>query len=141
MSYKIAKVQGGYITVPKAVILPFCHWAKLIDANDVNRLKYIQEYIILNVQLAFEDFITNCNELVASSCHISAAKPQVSLTAPNRNHFARVSLMVLDNFLDAIAKAKRLIRKSIAQNLKPVSLTKSFLALAMAFNLLLSNPT
>ena len=43
--------------------------------------------------------------------------------------------------LDAIAKAKKPIRKSIAQNLMPVSLTKSFLALAMAFNLLLSNPT
>ena len=44
-------------------------------------------------------------------------------------------------FLDAIAKAKKLIRESIAQNLMPVSLTKSFLASAMAFNLLLSNPT
>ena len=44
-------------------------------------------------------------------------------------------------FLDAIAKAKKLICESIAQNLKRVSLTKSFLALAMAFNLLLSNPT
>ena len=42
-------------------------------------------------------------------------------------------------FLDAIAKAKKLICESIAQNLKQVSLTKSFLALAMAFNLLLSN--
>ena len=39
-------------------------------------------------------------------------------------------------FLDAIAKAKKLIQESIAQNLKQVSL-----ALAMAFNLLLSNPT
>ena len=29
-------------------------------------------------------------------------------------------------FLDAIAKAKKLIHKSIAQNLKQVSLTKSF---------------
>ena len=37
--------------------------------------------------------------------------------------------MVLDNFLDAIIKAKKLIRESIAQNLKQVSLTKSFLAL------------
>ena len=35
-------------------------------------------------------------------------------------------------FLDAIAKAKKLIRKSIAQNLKQVSLTKIFLALAIA---------
>ena len=68
-------------------------------------------------------------------------KPRVSLTAPNHNHFAQVSLMVFDIFLDAIAKGKKLIRKSIAQNLKQVSLTKSFLALAMAFNLLLSNPT
>ena len=42
------------------------------------------------------------------------------------------------NFLDAIAKAKKLICKSIAQNLKWVSL---FLAFAMAFNLLLSNLT
>ena len=44
-------------------------------------------------------------------------------------------------FLDAIAKAKKLIQESMAQNLKQVSLTKSFLALAMAFNLLLSNLT
>ena len=43
--------------------------------------------------------------------------------------------------MDAIAKAKKLISESLAQNLKQVSLTKSFLALAMAFNLLLSNPT
>ena len=69
------------------------------------------------------------------------AEPQVSLTAPNRNHFERVLLTVLDNFLDAIAKAKKLICESIAQNLKQVSLTKSFIALAMAFNLLLSNLT
>ena len=69
------------------------------------------------------------------------AKPQVSQTAPNHDHFVRVSLMVLVNFMDAIAKAKKLICESIAQNLKQVSLTKSFLALAMAFNLLLSNPT
>ena len=45
------------------------------------------------------------------------------------------------SFLDAIAKAKKLIPKSIAQNLKQVSLTNSFLALAMAFNLLQSNLT
>ena len=44
-------------------------------------------------------------------------------------------------FLDAIAKSKKLICESIAQNLKQVSLTKSFLALAMVFNLLLSNLT
>ena len=44
------------------------------------------------------------------------AKPRVSLTAPNCDHFAQVSLLVLD-FLDAIAKAKKLICKSIAQNL------------------------
>ena len=44
-------------------------------------------------------------------------------------------------FFDAIAKAKKLICESIVQNLKQVSLTKSFLALAMAFNLLLSNLT
>ena len=46
------------------------------------------------------------------------AKPQVSLTMPNHDHFAHVSLMVLDIFLDAIAKAKILIHESIAQNLK-----------------------
>ena len=51
------------------------------------------------------------------------AKPRVSLTAPNCDHFAQVSLMVLD-FLDAIAKAKKLIRKSIAQNLERDSLTR-----------------
>ena len=49
---------------------------------------------------------------------IISAKPQVSLTAPNRNHFVQVSQMVLDYFLDAIAKAKKLICESIAQNLK-----------------------
>ena len=38
-------------------------------------------------------------------------------------------------FLEAIAKAKKLIHKSIAQILKQVSLTKSFLALAMAARL------
>ena len=54
------------------------------------------------------------------------AKPQVSLIAANLDHFARVSLTVLDIFLDAIAKAKKLIHESIAQNLKRVSLTKSF---------------
>ena len=53
------------------------------------------------------------------------AKPQVSLTAPNCNHFARVSLTVMD-FLDAISEAKKLIGESIAQNLKEVSLTKIF---------------
>ena len=51
------------------------------------------------------------------------AKPRVSLTAPNCDHFAQVSLLVLD-FLDAIAKAKKLICKSIAQNLERDSLTR-----------------
>ena len=74
-------------------------------------------------------------------CNIWRTKPQVSLTVPNWNHFVQVSLTVLDIFLDAIGKAKKLIRKSIAQNLKQVLLTKSFLALAWAFNLLLSNLT
>ena len=76
-----------------------------------------------------------------TSFAVKYAKTRVSLTVPNRDHFARISLMVLDDFLDAIAKAKKLICESIAQNLMPVSLTKSFLALAMAFNLLLSNLT
>ena len=84
---------------------------------------------------------TSYNRNSFSVKHQLKAKPRASLTAPNRDHFARVSLTVLDNFLDAIAKAKKLICESIAQNLKQVSLTKSFLALAMAFNLLLSNPT
>ena len=35
------------------------------------------------------------------------AKPQVSLTMPNHDHFAQVSVTVLDHFLDAIAKAKK----------------------------------
>ena len=73
--------------------------------------------------------------------YIKNAKPRVSLTGPNRDHFAQVSLMVLDNFLDTIAKAKELICKSVAQNLKRVSLTKSLLPVAMTFILLLSNPT
>ena len=54
------------------------------------------------------------------------AKPRISLAVPNCEHFAQVSLTILDNFLGAIAKAKKLIRESIAQNLKRVSLTKSF---------------
>ena len=43
---------------------------------------------------------------VPETGHYLYAKPQVSLTAPNHDHFAQVSLTVLDNFLDAIAKAK-----------------------------------
>ena len=57
---------------------------------------------------------------------LNKAKPRVSLTAPNCNHCVQVSLMVLDIFLDAITKAKKLICKSIVHNLKQVSLTKSF---------------
>ena len=76
-----------------------------------------------------------------TSFAVKYAKTRVSLTVPNRDHFAQILLTVLDNFLDAIAKAKKLICESKAHNLMPVLLTKSFLALAMAFNLLLSNPT
>ena len=63
------------------------------------------------------------------------------MTVPNCNYFAQVSLTILEKKLDANAKAKKLICKYIAQNLKQVSLTKRFLALAMVFNLLLSNLT
>ena len=80
-------------------------------------------------------------QTLALSVNIIGAKPQVSLTVPNCNHFAQVSLTVLDIFWMQAPKLKKLICESIAQNLKPVSLTKSFLALAMEFNLLLSNPT
>ena len=45
------------------------------------------------------------------------AKPRVSLTAPNRDHFLPVSLTVLGAFSSARAKAKKLIRESIAQDL------------------------
>ena len=38
---------------------------------------------------------------------IKFAKPQVSLTVPNRDHFAQGSLTVLDIFLDASAKPKK----------------------------------
>ena len=48
------------------------------------------------------------------------AKPRVSLTVPNCNQFVQVSLTILD----AIAKAKKLICKSMAQNLKQDLLTK-----------------
>ena len=41
----------------------------------------------------------------ATSIAMGQAKPQVSLTVPNHNHFAQV----LDIFLDAIAKTKKLI--------------------------------
>ena len=37
------------------------------------------------------------------------AKPQDSLTAPIRDHSAQLSLTILDIFLDAINKAKKLI--------------------------------
>ena len=47
------------------------------------------------------------------------AKPQVSLTVPNRNYFKQVSLTGLD-FFGPIAKAKKLICESIAQNLNRV---------------------
>ena len=39
-------------------------------------------------------------------------------------------------FLDAITKAKKLIHESIAQNLKQVSLTKRFLAMALIYSYL-----
>ena len=55
---------------------------------------------------------------------LGAAKPQFSLTAPNHDHFAQVSGFGF--FLDTVAKAKKLIHKSIAQNCKQVSLTKRF---------------
>ena len=45
------------------------------------------------------------------------AKPRVSLTAPNCDHFPPVSLTVLGAFLSARAKAKKLICESIAQDL------------------------
>ena len=69
------------------------------------------------------------------------SKPQVLLTATNRDHFVRVSLTVLDIFLDAITNTKKLICEFIAQNLKQVSLIRVFKLLAMLFNLLQSNLT
>ena len=51
------------------------------------------------------------------------AKPQDSLTAPIRDHSAQLSLTILDIFLDAITKAKKLILKSLAQNLEQDSMT------------------
>ena len=82
----------------------------------------------------------NCRVVIYNHIALKRAKPRVSLTAPIHDHFEQVSLLVLDNFLDAIAKAKKLIRQSIAQNLKRDSLTKRFFSFGMAFNLLLSNP-
>ena len=61
--------------------------------------------MVFNVQLG----PTNGTSMVTTSLG-SNTKPRVSLTVPNCNHFARLSLMVLDIFLDAIAKAKKLIR-------------------------------
>ena len=86
-------------------------------------------------------FVNLIRTLPQAFINVLDAKPRVSLTASNRNHFEQVSLTVLDNFFVAIAKAKKLIHKSVAQHLKQVSPTKNFLALAMVFNLLLSNPT
>jgi len=48
---------------------------------------------------------------------ILKGKPRVSLTAPNRNHFLPASLTVSGAFSSARAKAKKLIRESIAQDL------------------------
>ena len=70
-----------------------------------------------------------------------SAKPRDSLTAPICDHFVQLSLTIFDIFLDAIAKTKKLICTSIAQNLEQDSLTKGYLDLAKAVNLLLSNPT
>ena len=86
-------------------------------------------------------FVNLIRTLPQAFINVLDAKPRVLLTASNRNHFEQVSLTVLDNFFDAIAKAKKLIHKSVAQHLKQVSPTKNFLALAMVFNLLLSNPS
>ena len=52
-------------------------------------------------------------------------KPRVSLTVPNCDHFVQVSMIVMD-FFGCNPKAKKIICKSIAQNLKQVSLTKRF---------------
>ena len=72
----------------------FCDWYK-VDCK-----KIVNEYLWHSWQHGPENL--GLNPVIA----ILIAKPQLSLTAPNRNHFARVSLMVLDIFLDAIAKAK-----------------------------------
>ena len=51
----------------------------------------------------------------AALCRAKAdAKPRVSLTVPNCNHFAQVSLTVLDIFWMQAPKLKKLIRESIA---------------------------
>ena len=47
-------------------------------------------------------------------------KPRYSLTAPNCNQFLQLSLTILGSFFDAKAKAKKLICKSIAQELVQV---------------------
>ena len=49
--------------------------------------------------------------------NVFKSRPQDSLTVSIGDHFEWVSLTILD-FLDAITKAKKLIRKSIAQNLE-----------------------
>ena len=51
---------------------------------------------------------------IVQTSELDFAQPRVSLTAPNCDHFEQVSLTVLD-FLDAIAKAKKLICKSVAK--------------------------
>ena len=38
---------------------------------------------------------------------IGIAKPRVSLTVPNRDHFARVSLTVLDNFFGCNCQSRK----------------------------------
>ena len=71
---------------------------------------------------------------------LKKAKPQVSLTGPNCDHFVRVSLMVLDFFWIQLPKIKN--NSQIYRTESQSSFTnKEVLALAMAFNLLLSNRT
>ena len=57
------------------------------------------------------------------------AKPQVSLTVPNCDHFVQVPLMVLEFFLVTSAKAKKLICQYIAQNLEQDLLTMRLLSI------------
>ena len=110
--------------------------------NLVHSLKLTYWLFGTYINISFHLYLNSVDKSISIELDvIYYAKPQVSLTSAKLRPLCASFNDCFGYFLDAIAKAKKLIRKSIAQNLKQVSLTKSFLALAMAFNLLLSNLT
>ena len=86
---KSLQISAAYVTIEKGLALTHCSRKEVTIFDNSNTI---------NQKIPFKGEVY--------------AKPRVSLTAPNRNHFAQVSLTNFDFFLDAIAKAKKLIGKS-----------------------------